>query len=125
MNQLFGVILRIGAVALLATPAYAVQFQFGTLIRARFTSNSAPDWEMAVGATAGATADTSSLTPIWNNNQDRHFEIEYLKTTNTVNVRVCDSALPTGAFTEVSYNPTNGNLAAANAAWTLRRRRSS
>ena len=120
MNQLFGVILRIGAVALLATPsAYGVQFQFGSLIRAGFTSNSAPNWEMAVGTTPGATTDTSSLNTYWNNNEDRHFEIEYLKTTNTVNVRVYDSALPTSTFTEVSYNPTNGNLAAANALWTL------
>ena len=116
----FGTFLRLAAIALFLAPsAHAVQFAFGSLVRAGFNSNSAPNWEVAVGATPGATADSSSLNTYWNNNQDRYFEIEYLKTTNTVNVRVYDNSLNTSPFTEVSYNPTNGNLAAATATWTL------
>ncbi len=109
----------IGIAVCLAPSAQAVQFQFGALVQAGFTSSSAGNWEMAVGSTPGATTDTASLSTYWNNNEDRHFEVEYLKATNTVNVRVYDSALTSSPFTQVSYNPTNGALAAATATWTL------
>jgi len=103
----------------LVNSAQAAVFQLGSLVQAGFTSSSAGNWEVAVGDTAGATADTDSLNTYWNNNEDRLLQMEYLKATNTVNVRVYDGATATGAFTQVSYNPTGGAAVAATAMWTL------
>src|SRR3954470_9136266 len=108
-----------GLVLALSSAAQAAQFQFGALIQAGFTSSSAGNWEMAVGATPGATSATSSLGTYWNDNQDRLVQIEYLKATNTVNVRVYDNALATSGFDQISYNPVGGAAVGANAIWTL------
>ncbi|MEO5923964.1 MAG: PEP-CTERM sorting domain-containing protein [Bryobacteraceae bacterium] len=109
----------LSAALLLGTTTQAAQFQFGALIQAGFTSNSAPNWEVAVGATPGATAATSSLSSYWNNSENRHVVIEYLKPTNTVNVRVYEDATTASAFTQISYNPAGGAAVAATATWTL------
>jgi hypothetical protein len=122
MNRSYslGHVAHIAALALfVSTGADAAQFQFGKLIRAGFTSGSAGNWEMSLGATPGATAATSSLNTYWNNNQDRLVQVEYLKASNTVNVRVYVDGTSTSAFTQVSYNPAGGAAVAANAVWTL------
>ncbi|MEO5923963.1 MAG: PEP-CTERM sorting domain-containing protein [Bryobacteraceae bacterium] len=97
--------------------AKAAQFQFGVLVQAGIAG--AGDWEIGVGTTSAAPVNTASLANQWVNGADRAVQMEYLKGTNTVNVRVYNGATTTGAFTQASYNPTGGGLVGANAIWTL------
>jgi hypothetical protein len=110
--------IRLAAAAVvLSSAAQAAQFQFGALIQAGIAGTG--DWEIGVGSTAATPTSTASLTNQWVAGVDRMVQLEYLKPTNTVNVRVYDGATATGAFTQASYSPVGGNLVGANAIWTL------
>src|SRR4051812_14998752 len=105
------------AAVILNVAAQGAQFQFGALVQAGIAG--AGDWELGVGTTAAAAVNTASLTNQWVAGADRMLQLEYLKPTNTVNVRLYDGATATGAFTQVSYSPAGGALVGANAIWTL------
>ncbi len=106
------------AVALFfSAAAQGAQFQFGALVQAGIAGTG--DWEIGIGTTAAAPASTASLATQWANNTPRLVELEYLKSTNSVNVRVYDGNTNAGGFTQTSYSPAGGTLVGANAVWTL------
>jgi len=116
-NQLSSLFRLASVAAILAGSAHAAQFQFGALIQAGTSGTG--DWEVAVGNSTASLVDTESLATHWANGVDRLVQLEYLKTTNTVNLRVYNGNTTAGAFTQASFQPAGGTLVAANAIWTL------
>ena len=109
---------RIAGLALtMGAAAQGAQFQFGALVQAGVAGTG--DWEIGIGTTATAPSSTASLGTHWADGVSRMVEMEYLKPTNTVNVRVYNGNTATGAFTQASYNPAGGAAVGANAIWTL------
>jgi hypothetical protein len=115
---MFSSCLRIAFATLaLSSAAHAAQFQFGALVQAGIAG--AGDWEIGVGTSSAAPTTTASLATQWVSGVDRLMQLEYLKSTNTVNVRVYNGNAAAGAFTQASYSPAGGALVGANATWTL------
>ena len=116
-EALLHVLRMAGTAVLFAGVAQGAQFQFGALVQAGIAG--AGDWEIGVGNSTASPTTTASLASQWVANTPRLMQLEYLKTTNTVNVRVYDGNAAAGAFTQASFSPAGGAAVGANAMWTL------
>lgn len=111
--------------AMMATASLqAAQFEFSTLIRWGASSggpSSATNWEMGIGNTAGAWAQTGNVAPHFSvpGGSTKAFRISYDKPTNTATLQVFDNSTTLGTSDAVSFNPAGGAAVAANAIWTL------
>lgn len=104
----------------LAIPGFGANFSFGVLLQAGFTGGiPSTGGSVTVGAGDNASANGASNSSTWQSGQAHALQIEYLKSTNTISVKLYQGATASGAFTETDYHPTGGGSLAANATWTL------
>jgi hypothetical protein len=116
-HQLISALLLLTA---LAIPGFGANFNFGVLVQAGFTGGlPSTSGSASLGAGDTASANGASNSTTWSTGQSRALQVEYLKATNTLSVRLYQGATATGAFTETDYHPTGGGSQAANAIWTL------
>ncbi len=97
--------------------AQGAQFQFGALVQAGVAGTG--DWEIGIGTTATAPSSTASLGTHWADGVSRMVEMEYLKPTNTVNVRVYSRSTGDGALRRPLPILQVEAAVGANAIWTL------
>jgi hypothetical protein len=107
----------VGIAALLTASAQGASFQFGALVQAGVAGGA--DWELGAGASTASPTATAELATPWANGVDRLLQVEYLKASNTVNVRVYNGTTAAGAFSQASFSPVGGAAVGANAIWTL------
>jgi hypothetical protein len=116
-HQLISALLLLTAFAI---PGFGANFSFGVLVQAEFTGGlPSTGGSDSVGAGDNASANGASNSSTWQSGQSHALQIEYLKATNTISVKLYQGANATGAFTETDYHPTGGGSQAANAIWTL------
>jgi hypothetical protein len=116
-HQLISALLLLTA---LAIPGFGANFSFGVLVQAGFTGGvPSTGGNDSVGAGNDASANGATNSSTWQSGQSHALQIEYLKASNTISVRLYQGATASGAFTETDYHPTGGGTQVANAIWTL------
>ena len=106
-----------GAMALLAVPANAAQFQFNTLVQLGEPGHNAPNgWEVGWGANTGAPTQLGSLPTYWSSGASRQFQVIYSRPANNMEVRIYDNGYAN--FANAFYTPPGGP-SPVNAVWRL------
>ena len=83
----------------LAVPSFGATFQMGALIQVGFASGA----EISAGASTASPASTVDGAA-WASGQSRLVQVEYLKSTNTEEVRLYNGATTSSGFTEADLN---------------------
>jgi PEP-CTERM motif len=116
-SRLLGSCILCCAVALLAVPAHAAQFQFNTLVQLGEPLHNAPNgWEVGWGPNTGAPTQLGSLPTYWSSGASRQFQVIYDRPSNNMEVRVYNNG--SSAFANAFYTPPGGP-SPVNAVWRL------